>query len=269
MILITRFAPGAAGKIISTMLQTSANVASWDDVDDFVSYVDFKFPSNHALHLRSEPTMPLNMRYYSAVYDKGRNVTIEEFNEKHKEEEYFSRARLAYQYMNLISNKSVIPKFCYGAKLLDIEIDSKMAKRFVQTARMNKHYIFYPGGKVILCQHHPDFCAENAKEVTQAYMHENRPIRYYKTNYQFYKEQIVGDPILKRFTEQSITQHESNNEVDIYKLSLTKFLNPDTVVEELRGAFRYFRLTDFNKTIIKRMYEIWYERNKSYIHPKS
>ena len=276
-IFITRYCPGAAGKIIASLLQTSREIAIWDhelqslkDSDKFdnyfLDYVNKKFPVNLSTHLLNEPEPLLDMtEYYSASYNRGNSVTVGQFAEYHKNDKYFKYLIDNNFYLNFISNKKELPLFCYNAKVLNISIDNLKSKKFLYRARLNKHFII-DNKKVTFLQHHPDYCSLYRKQQAIKFYNENNPTREINNWYLFAKKEIIGHEHVKRFYNiKDIVSHNSNKKADNYILKLSNFLNKETAVDEIEAAFNYFNLTGFNKKLIQESYNIWYNRNKNLI----
>ena len=90
-LIITRFAHGAAGKFLSTVLQTSELVDHWSlvvkhqkSVNKYVKettlvYCDRVFPSDHSLHMLNEPLVPYCTDLYSSTFDRGHDVTADQY----------------------------------------------------------------------------------------------------------------------------------------------------------------------------------------------
>ena len=273
-LFLIRFPPGAAGKIILTLLQTSNEIAIWNhrlqslkntnkfDIN-FLDYVDQKFPKNHVLHLRNEPEPLLDMsNYYSGSFSRGNDISAKQFINYHKNDEYFNYLINNNLYLSFGIMKTELPLFCYDAKILNVSVDSIVAKKFLHRARLAKHFTVNKN-IVTSLNDHPDYCSKFRKEKAAEYFDQNQPI--YKINNwnKFVKGKIinVNHPLISNSIEKIIN---SENKENNYIFSLSRFLDIKQSTVEIKKVFDYFNLTGFNQKLINEAYGIWYDRNKNF-----
>lgn len=276
-IFIVRFCPGAAGKIIASLLQTSREIAIWDHElqslkgtsqfnNLFLEYINRRFSNDSSTHLLNEPEPLLKMTdYYSASYNRGNDVTAKQFYNYHCNDNYFNYLKNNNLYLSFTSNKKELPVFCKNAKILNVSIDSLSAKKFLHRARFKKYFII-DNKKVTFLQHHPDHCPPYRKQQAINFYNENKPVREIDNWYSFAKKEITDHEHVRRFRDiNDVIVHESNKEADNYIFKLSKFLDKETAVDEIKKAFDYFNLTGFNKDLIKEAYGIWHDKNRTFI----
>jgi hypothetical protein len=267
-IFIIRFCPGAAGKIIASLLQTSNEIAVWDhelqshkNTDKFekhfLNYIDKKFPIDFSTHLLNEPDPILPMTdYYSASYSRGNSFTAEQFINWHKNDDYFKYLTENNLYLSFGLNKKEVPLFCANAKILNVSIDGLTAKKFLHRARYKKHFIV-DNKKVIHLQHHPDHCPPYRKQNAIKFYSKNKPIKNIDNLVTFFKKEIINHEHVKRFEcINNVISHQSNKNADNYIFSLSNFLNKDKAINEIKLSFEYFNLTGFNNDLVEKAYGI-------------
>ena len=87
-----QFTPGAGGKMLSTILQLSKNVHSWNETidKDFTKYVEDKIVISKNKHMKNEPHFPYKLNWFTRQlpFSRGDELTDEEvqkhFTEQNK-----------------------------------------------------------------------------------------------------------------------------------------------------------------------------------------
>ena len=170
--IVVRFAAGSGGRFISTLLQLSPDVAHWnplldDNMDGYQEYLDYSFPTVPDEHLRVEPDLPYNTDFYSGTYDRGTDITFEQYSANQCE--YFFKNINSKKYVNLILHKSPIPQFMHGSSIVNIMIDTPDALEFAQKMLWLKHYKVVGENKINQLTHDPTTCNKKRSDVVRKF----------------------------------------------------------------------------------------------------
>ena len=145
-----------------------------------------------------------------------------------------------------VTHKLVIPKFVDIYKKMHVSVDSREAKKFVNLAVLHKHFKVIDN-KVIFKKHHPDWCVQSSIQNANKFLHKNKPTREFK-QYNFLKNYIIKENSLQRF----LTLENG--------ISLERFLNPTTAINEMKSIFKQLNLTGFSYQLVQETYNIWRDR---------
>ena len=145
--IIVRYAAGSAGRFISTLIQCSSDVAHWNpdlnnsstNITSYKSYLDYSFPADPEQHLRVEPDIPYTSDFYSGTYDRGADITLEQYV-RYQKDNYFLTNIAEKQYANLILHKSKVPVFMQRSPIIKVILDTPDAIEFAKKMRWLKHY---------------------------------------------------------------------------------------------------------------------------------
>jgi hypothetical protein len=149
--LILRFAPGAAGNLVSSILQCSPEVAHWDPTQElqksnnnWLDYFKKIFPTDISQWIYHEPIGQLNWgtrEIFSAKYERGNNLTQTEFENLeiiHCTKYYHEQKKLD-RYLPIFWHKEHMPSYFANSRAITVHLDSK-SLRWFDHAVYKKHY---------------------------------------------------------------------------------------------------------------------------------
>jgi hypothetical protein len=270
-LLITRFTHGAAGKFLSTILQTSNNVHHWNQHLQNIKktdlwntaiseYVYKVFPKNHCLHLQNEPMVPYNTDLYSTSYKRGNSVTLAEFiqNAIYKQDSYLMEAIEKNFHINLIFNKPNLPEFCFGSSVVTITVESQRELNWLERTLWSKHFL-ETKKKIFYLPNHPDYCHKVSLQKVLLYNNQYKfPIEE-KTN--IIQSMIKNNPTRPWYlNKNNFIEHDTASELQNIFIPLSAFFEEEVFLNNVEKIFDYFQLENFQPELIRHLHLIWLSR---------
>lgn len=263
-IIVTRFPHGAAGKFVSTVLQTSYFVDHWNsivqhqkNVNEFVEeitleYCNRSFPKNHAHHVKNEPMVPYNTSLYSTTFPRGNNVTPEQYwSQKDARIKYCVDNNLM---LNLIFNKSELPLFCKNSKVVTIIATTKEEQEYLDCLLWNKHFI-ETENEIIYTPNSISHCSINAIPNLLKYKPQWKFDKNQKDK--IYNDMIVNNKTKKQYIDKSL--FDNNNHDNIF-LNLKDIFDHEKFLQEIEKIFDLHNLGSVNYKLISKMHKLWLDR---------
>lgn len=271
--VVVRFAAGSGGKFVSTMLQNSNDIAHWDSQleqiknttifqSSLVDYLETAFPSDPKKHLRVEPDLPYVFDFYSATYDRGNDVTYEEYCEYHRigKCDYFFDHIAQNKKANLMTHKSQVTKFMEGSVFVNIIIDSSRALEWTQKMLWDKHYQVIDKNTVRLLHHDPATCNIRRSHLVEKYYDGSSYITVDSVE-AFYNKEIVQRPEIWRFQDTGdLYAHPSNNTVVNLEFNLDNIFDEDLTIANFETIFQQANLAVPRLDLLRSTYRVWWPR---------
>ena len=263
-LIITRFPNGAGGKFISTVLQTSMKVDHWStviqtqkDLQKFVEettlvYCDRSFPKDHNKHIISEPMVPYSTDLYSTSFDRGNNVTKEEYWSQ-RDSRLISCVEKKLT-ANLLFHKSTLPKFCDGAKVLTVLVTSEHEKSWLDKTMYSKHFI-ETEDSIIYAPGSLDYCSLEA--VPKLLEYKPQYIFPLAEKEKIFKQMVKNNAVKPPYTDQKKFDNKKYHNVFF---DLNYLLDRQKFIDKMSMVFEEFNLGTFNKSLVSKMHNIWLER---------
>ena len=271
--IVTRFTHGSAGKFLSTLLQTSSRIDHWSEIiqnyktnnelihDITLEYVRRSFPVDHSLHLQSEPMVPYNTDLYSAGFDRGNNVSYEDYINYAvvKNDIRCLRSIKNNLFLNIIFNKPIIPDFCRNAKVITILITTEVEQTWVKRAWQQKHFL-ETDDSIIYIPYSPTYCNFSSLPA----------VLKYKNKYKFNKseKQSVIDMINSNYKNREwyinsdmFTAFDKSLNLDNQFINLSDILDVDKLIAKLSFIFDYFKLEHLDEKLIRCMHKIYLDNH--------
>jgi hypothetical protein len=274
--ILTRFTHGAAGKLLSTVLQTSDKVDHWSAIiqDNKINqtildqltleYVSRSFPKDHTMHLRSEPMVPYNTDLYSTGFSRGNDLTLDQYL-KHvdkKQDVRLFRAINNNLIINLIFNKPQVPIFCYGSDVVTITVTTKHEQEWLYKTLWSKHFLEI-NETIRYLPSDPYYCNYNSLVPVLTF---NNPYSFAKQD----KDKLYEKYVINNHTnpwyfdpdqfEVFDTEHKLNN----HFVRLDEILSVDKFLNAIKLVFDKFNLGNPNLLLIKQMHQTWLSRQIPY-----
>lgn len=276
--VVVRFAAGSGGRFVSTMLQNSNDIAHWNpELEQFkntskfqpelVNYLQLAFPEDPKKHLRVEPDLPYVFDFYSSTYDRGNDVTYEEYCEYHRAGgcNYFFDHIAQGKKANLLNHKSQIIKFMEGAIFVNIIIDSPRALDWTKKLLWDKHYQVVDKNTVRLLPHDPTTCNVRRSHLVEKY-YDGSPYVKVTSIEDFYNEEIGQRQETWMFQDTGdLYAHPSNSTVTNLEFYLDNIFDEDLTIDNFKTIFQQADLEVPNLDLLRSTYRVWWPRQSAMI----
>jgi hypothetical protein len=260
--LIVRFAPGAAGNMISSLLQCSPEVAHWSEEQqnkkpchDWMEYFTQVFPKDINKWLYHEPIGKLQWgtrNIFSAKYERGNSLTVEKFLELEEKlcTPYYHQQKLEQKYLPIFWHKKFMPAYFANSRSIIIHLDRKSVRWF-------DHAVYHKHHQIV----------ESTKDYINVRLLENRPeiivkgfqqqVEYEKRwpNFrQFVKERIIDNPWRLQY------QHTYNIpawSIPTSKVNLSDLLDNDTISSCYQSICEFLEISAILEQQVKSLHSYW------------
>ena len=264
--LVIRFAPGSAGNFLTSLLQCSQGVGHWvEELEhnkltvDWLAYFKKVYVSDLSQWLVNEPIGKQNLgvrEIFSAMYDRGNNLTVEEFAEQEKKycSDFYFELKQKQHYIPIFWHKNHFPEYFANATFINIMLDTSSVRWFDRSF-YKKHYAldqYNPDGSLIM-----RYERHRSGIVPKTFSGQNQYKNYHPNFTDFASKEIFGNPWRKRYLDSSYLSNSTNGRPE-YTIALTdllsikqlepqyhalcKFLNIDPMpVEQLTKLFLQWR----------------------------
>jgi hypothetical protein len=269
--LITRFAYGAGGKFLSTVLQTSTRVAHWCDAlerhkqdkmfaDLCIEYCRRSFPHQHSAHLQCEPMVPYNTDLYSVGFPRGDDVTLPQYLAHARTNKDFQllEGMAQDQHINLIFNKATMPVFCHGSRAVTITVESQKEQTWLHHSRWSKHFLVQ-GSEIRYLPSDPEYC--NFRSLPAVLKHGNQYRFALDQQEDLWKRMVVENSMnLAYQNPEQFVEPDTQNHIQNINLALKDLLDPAGFVACIDSIFEQFQLGEPNLELVAAMHAVWLER---------
>ena len=232
--LLIKFPPGAAGKMLISLLGHHPEIANWN-VTDLSNFEWFYkcFQNNLNSWMDHEPQSPWPISYYvSAIYPRGDDLTSLPID--------FPQS----YYVPIIWHKLYPPKFAKNYKSIVVLVD-KQSTNWYYRSRWKKHFICKKQNdqfKIYKLQHRPTYQFGNF---------ENNYIEYTKNLCSFIKQNVVN------YDQKIIYSQKKNFLNDDVIINLSDLLNKDKIVDCLNKITSQLKLSDFDWHSVLPLWQHW------------
>lgn len=263
-LLVTRFPHGAAGKFVSTVLQTSYRVDHWNSViqhqkniNEFVEevtleYCNRSFPADQRYHVQSEPMVPYSTDLYSTTFPRGNNITTDQYwKQEDQRIKYCVEQDLL---INLIFNKSKLPAFCQNSKVVTILVTTAEEQECLDCLLWNKHFI-ETEDEIIYTPNSISHCSIYAIPKLLKY---NPQWTFDKSQKdKIFNDMVVNNKTKLQYTDKSFFNNESYQNVF---LNLKDMFDQNIFISKIEKIFSEFNLGSVNHSLINKMHKLWLDR---------
>jgi hypothetical protein len=270
--IVTRFRHGSAGKFLSTVLQTSHRIDHWSpivqkekDSGDFLDavtlqYVSRSFPIDHSCHMQSEPMVPYCTDLYSVSYDRGQNVTLQEYLDHANKIKDIRLLRCMENDLiaNLIFQRPNISDFCRNSMVVTILVSTDKEKNWLHQTLWSKHFLEI-NDKIHYLPNDKDYCNFNSLST----------VLRFNNRYQFdtdqkdmlFEKYIVNNPVgFYYFDKANFTDFDRTNNLDNQFIKLSDFFTTKDFVNSVQELFEHFDLGAIDVPLVEKMHRIWWKR---------
>jgi hypothetical protein len=258
--LIVRYANGAAGKFLTTLLMSSESVAHFDPeveqnktAEACLTYAQGHFVPNTKEWLKYEPkhNEAWNLHHISSNYLRGEELSNTEFLQVTKQNatEYFWKCVDQQKLISVAWHKLSVPEFFKSAKFITIILDDASIKWY-HRARWYKEYGI-KDGLIHIKQHDPSYNNSNLKVYYDRY---HNPYQVDQHPYSFIKENIINSETKKLFKNQQLF---ADQPVSQEFINLSSILDLDQCIESVNRICKNFGLGPIHTDIIVNNHRHW------------
>ncbi len=253
--IIVRFAPGAAGRFLSTMLMGSDDVAHYDPtvktIEEKLNYLKTSFTQELDRWLLTEPSDKIawGITFVSNKYPRGDNLSVNEFetlSKTHCTPWYFKNVSLGKRII-IPWNKSNIPNF-YKNNSISIIID-KSSRRWFNRAHWIKHYGIVDN-KIHLKENDPSVHRKPLDKIVKQF---NNPIFSEEKFISFVRKNVIGSNISKLFYDSNNLEYAEND----IKVNLSSLLEEKQCVETINNICNQLNLARIDQSYLKEGFKHW------------
>lgn len=267
-LLFVRYAPGAAGNFIISILQTSGKLSCWDlTVEEskqtdqfeskFKSWFEKSFQGDLANHLKYEPHHPYHLDFFSSKLPRGNDLSTEQFidNLKSRNDTEFLTNIANNKRTVMRLNKPVVPLFGQGSPVVNVVVDPLSKKWFYRTRYIK---LFGNDGQFwISKENHPEFLAAKFKKI----LFQNQ-YQFQVSKFTFFREFVIGEPAIRPFFDiDNLTEDSSNDSSQQLIVPLSVLFDQDTFLAKVVELFNTLDLGKPNLDLIKWAHRHYYEFN--------
>lgn len=267
--IVVRFAGGSGGRLISTMLQLSDDVAHWNEqfedkskwsLDDYTTYISSSFPQDSKKHLRVEPDLPYNSDFYSGTYERGENITFDQYCEYQKQSncKYFFNNVEQQKYVNLILHKSKIPLFMQGSHVINIIIDTPESLNLTQKLLWLKHYQIVDNNLVKKLHHDPDTCNQKRSHLVRKFYTGSSTVKVDSIK-NFYTNEIVNNHEFELFQNRSLLLNDKSNMLcNQSYFYLSSIFDKQQLIKNITDICSQINIVCPDKHLLSLTFDLWW-----------
>ena len=259
--LVVRYAPGAAGKFLTSLLMSSPSLAHWDqqvELDKSVigcnQYIQNHFPHNIGDWLQHEPrhTDAWNLHFISMTWPRNDDLSQCKFNALAKEHgsKYFWESVDQGKLIPFTTNKNTVPDFFKDSLFVTVLLDLDAVKWY-HRAKWYKHYEVQHG-KVYNKTLDSKFHNPVMKQYYDRYSSENKMHVEEKFS-SFVRHNIINNPVKHLFMD------VDNFKQDIAQviISLSDILHLDRCILQVDKICKELNLLPVPKDVIISGHRHW------------
>lgn len=261
--LIFRFAPGAAGNMISSLLQCSPEVAHWNagcqdrkPAVDWLDYFQQVFPKDMSIWLYHEPIGQLQWgtrEIFSAKYPRGDDLDIQQFLrlEHNVCTQYYHANKQAGRYLPVFWHKPNMPQYFAKSRSVVIKIDSASLRWYDHAVYYKHHRVLRHDDRGILVrllENRPEVVPEQFKNLTKFE-------QYWPSFRAFVRERILDNPFRNQYRNADLIPNWS---IPSVMIELTDLLNSARIDRCYRNLCQALDITPvLNNAELRDMHSYW------------
>ena len=247
--LIIRFAPGAGGNFLSSILQCSQSVAHWSEsqelqkpYNNWLAYFTSVFPQKLDEWIYKEPISQLNWgtrKIFSQKYQRGNNLTVDEFLQQEVTycNEYYHYQKQKKVWLPIFWHKNHMPEYFKNSKTVTIHLDQRSIRWYDHCVYYKHHHVFKQdqyGIHVKLLENRPEFVLQEFKNSVEYE-------KIYPTVKSFVTERITNNEFRNIFKNVNNIESWSIPNINI---TLTDVLVVDTFYKVYQSLCDQFDIND-------------------------
>lgn len=265
--LVFRFAPGAGGNFLASLLQCSAGVGHWNSSIehskpsvDWENWFEQSFSSDLSTWLWKEP-IALNQldtrNIFSAWYDRGNELTQQQFHDLEQQHcsAYYHELKLQNKFIPVFWHKDVFPSFFSKAYFINIMLDLQSVHWFDRSWYRKHHSVEYKDNCYTVTRH------RHRQQVQPKNLnYQNDGSAVYKTFFEFARQEIYNNPWRGRFLNSGYLDHCSGHRPQ-YTLHLSDLLEFDALIPHYSKICQWLDISTLDQSMIQKLFDIWRNRH--------
>lgn len=267
-LIVTRFTHGAAGKFLSTVLQTSNLIDHWNNTVQeqkecqelsksvTLEYVRRSFPIDHSMHMVNEPMVPYNTSLYSTGYPRGNDISYKEYCSQVDARMDLCKSKKLLA--NIVFHKPNIPLFCKGARTVTIMTTTKQEQSWVHNALWSKQFL-ETQDKIIKLDLSPTHC--NLSSLPNILKFNPQFEFKLEDKEEIFNKFVVNDHCALWYTDYNyFKDFDRDFELDNAFIDIKNFFDQTTFMDSVEQLFMKLNLGKPDVELIKSMHDIWWSR---------
>lgn len=254
--IVVRFAPGAAGKFLSTLLMGSNDVAHYDPnvttLEEKIAYFKASFPPDLSQWLLTEPSdkATWGTTFISNKHERGNNLSMQEFIDLAATHctPLYHKAVNDDKYIVVVWHKNVIPEYFANSKIITIAIDDN-SKKWFHRALWYKHFEKV-GNKIHLKTNDPKCIKKEIRDILASF---NVPAYVEESFCSFVKNNVIKSDLTLLFSN-VIKLQEVKNDVII---QLSSLLYEEHCVATVRHIASVLKIAPIDEIYIRESFRYW------------
>lgn len=263
--LVMRFAPGSAGNFLTSLLQCSPEVGHWDENlehnkpdADWLEYFKQVYKPDLGAWLQHEPSSRYSLgvrEVFSAIYDRGNDLTIEEFAEQEKIHcsAYYFALKHQQKYIPVFWMKNYFPQYFANSTFVNIMLDQQSVRWF-DRSYYKKHFVVdtinADGSLIVRYERH------RATIVPQSFTGTNSYKNYHPSFTDFAKKEIFSNPWRSRYLGRQYLQASTNGRPE-YTLTLSDLLDIKKLEPHYAGLCKFLNITPMPASLLPKLFSHW------------
>lgn len=263
--LVIRFAPGSAGNFLTSLLQCSDQVGHWfEHIEhnkpnvDWLEYFKQVYVPDLSQWLLHEPVAKQTLgtrEIFSAMYDRGNDLTLEQFAEQeqiHCSDLYFE-LKNAQKYIPIFWHKNYFPSYFANATFINIMLD-KVSVRWFDRSFFKKHFSIdqynSDGSMIVKYERHRNGI------VPGTFKGHNQYQNYHPNFTNFARQEIFGNPWRKRYLSSEYLANSVNSRPQ-YTIELADLLTFDRLQPQYLNLCNFLGITPMSSCQLYQLFTHW------------
>lgn len=267
--IFVRYCPGACGNFVIACLLHHVATAHWNpkldsqrthkDFDrDHLDWFQSKFQTDLDNHLKHEPHHPYQLDFVSAKHPRGDDLNQEQFLQEmiKRQDRYFLSNVDQRKHIILRLNKSQIPQWAMGAKIVNVLVDPN-SRRWLHRTRSIKLF-GRENNQFISKENHPEFLASKYKQRQF-----DNPYSFDISAYRFLRHHVMEEPVMKIFQSQQMILADQSNQAypDQAWINLSDLFQWPSYSTSMERVYRYLGFGQTNVAMLDACWQHYYRTN--------
>lgn len=263
--LVIRFAPGSAGNFLTSLLQCSEGVGHWFEhleqdksQQDWLSYFQKVYVTDLSQWLQNDPQTctTLGIReIFSASYDRGNDLTVEQFAQQeiqHCSAFYFDLKR-QNRYIPILWHKNFFPAYFSNATFVNIMLDADSIRWF-DRSYYRKHFRLehknQDGSFIMRYERHRPSIVPSTFTGTNDYLN------YHTNFFEFARQEIFGNVWRKRYLDNDYLNNTTNGRPE-FTLGLSELLSFEKLEPTYRKLCKFLTIDPMPANLLQELFLHW------------
>lgn len=267
--VFVRYCPGSCGNFVIANILWNRSVAHWaptlesdrKEAEFDTKHLEWfrsRFQPDLTQHLKHEPHHPYQLDFVSAKHARGDDLSLDEFLQHllDRNDQHFFSAVERGKLIVLRLNKSSVPQWAAGSKIINIVIDP-ISHKWLHRTRYIKLF-GRENGQFVSKENHPDFLKSKFKSLQfhNRYSFDSGPVTFIRHN-------VILEPTVKIFkTQAEILSHESNRTcTDQLFIDLSALFTQTDFSHAMHDIYDYLDLGEPSASVVAQSWQHYFVTN--------